>query len=163
MVAPAPLPDIALLQRYAARPECYTDCYCTEVAGIVDFPTFVSAFYTTPLFKLERLILRVAVKRPSTDDDARALARDDSDQFAAWTVEARAENQLLLCDMAGATRSWLMAEPLGGATLLYFGSAVVPRDGAQGMGLSFRLLLGFHKAYSRALLWSARRRLRQIS
>jgi hypothetical protein len=84
-------------------------------------------------------------------------------------VEDRAANQLLMCDLAGRTRSWLMVAPLqaGGAssTRLYFGSAVVPvRDMASGqprMGLLFKALLGFHKLYSRILLQAARSRLAQ--
>ena len=48
-------------------------------------------------------------------------------------------------------------------TQLFFGSAVVPQrypSGARGsMGLVFTALLGFHKLYSRALLWSAGARL----
>ena len=48
-------------------------------------------------------------------------------------------------------------------TLLFFGSAVVPPRRSSGsrshMGPVFTALLGFHKLYSRALLWSARARL----
>jgi hypothetical protein len=73
----------------------------------------------------------------------------------------------LLTDMTGRTRSWLMVAPTGngdsGGTQLYFGSAVVPvadlATGARRMGFVFGALLGFHKLYSRALLWSARRKL----
>ncbi len=157
-----PLPDTALLQIYHQRPECYTDCYMVELPGQVSFADYVTAFYTTPLFKLERAILRVTVRRPSTDDQARALAEGGKagGRFAAWDVEAREAGQLLLCDLAARTRSWLMAEPIDGGTRLYFGSAVVP-GGANGkMGLLFHVLMGgFHKAYSRALLGAAVRRL----
>ena len=84
-------------------------------------------------------------------------------------MEAQSGEQLLLCDMAGRTRSWLMALPLereGRAigTRLYFGSAVVPVVGASGqatLGFAFRALLGFHKLYSRVLLHAARSRLAQ--
>ncbi|UYV39341.1 hypothetical protein N4R57_10240 [Rhodobacteraceae bacterium D3-12] len=151
-----------MLQTYAVRPECYTDCFVTEVANTVTFADYVTAFYNTPLFKLERLILRITVKRPSTDADVIALAQGETDSFAAWTVEARADAQILLCDLSGATRSWLMLAHDDTTTRLFFGSAVVPRDGAKGMGLSFRLLLGAHKLYSRALLASASRRLHRI-
>lgn len=48
-------------------------------------------------------------------------------------------------------------------TQLFFGSAVVPRRSSSGaggsMGWVFTALLGFHKLYSRALLWSAVQRL----
>jgi hypothetical protein len=124
---------------------------------------FVQAFYTTWLFKLERLLLRWFVARPSTDVQARELAKGGRDAFAAWDVERRDGEQLLMCDLAGRTRSWLMTEPFGAGTRLYFGSAVVPDIGADGrprMAGLFRVLLGFHKLYSRALLAAAARKLR---
>ncbi|MBC8026654.1 MAG: hypothetical protein H7Y89_11710, partial [Steroidobacteraceae bacterium] len=82
--------------------------------------------------------------------------------FAAWTVERRAEDQLLLCDFQGKTRSWLMVELKGGTSRLYFGSAVVKPRGSNGekrMTGGFQVLLGFHKRYSHALLSAARRAL----
>ena len=86
---------------------------------------------------------------------------------AAWTVEARGTDQLLLCDFQGRTRSWLMVTPgeHGHSTRLYFGSAVVARvdrrTGRSRMGWGFHALLGFHRLYSRALLRAAQRRLQR--
>jgi hypothetical protein len=99
------------------------------------------------------------VRRPSTDEDARRLARDQAETFAAWSVEARAPDQLLLTDFQGNTRSWLMCEPQGTGTRLYFGSAVVPTARGAKLGLVYRALLGLHKLYSRALLRAAASRL----
>ncbi len=163
-VSPQPLPDHALLAQYAGNGG-YTDCYATDLPGDFSHAEYVSAFYTTWLFRLERAVLRLA-KRPSSDDEATELARGKRDSFAAWTVEAQAPNQLLMCDFMGATRSWLMVEPRreGGMTRLYFGSAVLPRSrGKSGprLGWRYRALLGFHKKYSRALLAAARTRLTQ--
>ena len=163
-IAPRSMPEHALLARYAGKGG-YADCYVTEIPGNFSHAEFVAAFYTTWLFKLERAILKFFVRRPSTDGEAQQLARGQRESFAAWTVEARAPNQLLLCDFLGSTRSWLMVESRadGGATRLYFGSAVVPRvdtrTGEKKLGASFRALLGFHKRYSRALLSAARARL----
>jgi hypothetical protein len=74
-------------------------------------------------------------------------------------VEAREENQILMCDFAGSTRSWLMSVPTETGTRLYFGSAVVPhrisKNGKPSLGFFFTALLGFHKVYSVLLLWSA--------
>ena len=159
-----PLPQHALLARYAGNGG-YTDCYATDLPGSYSHAEFVAAFYTTWLFKLERNILQWLAAKPSTDLQAEELAQGGRSSFAAWTVEASAPNQLLLCDLLGNTRSWLMVEPRheGGVTRLYFGSAVVPRadrrTGHRRMGLSFRALLGFHRRYSRALLAAARSRL----
>lgn len=157
-VTPAALPHAALLSRYAVNGG-YTDCYRITSTRRVTFVDYVAAFYTTWLFKLERAILALAVNRPSSDEQVLALARGECDRFAAWSVEARASNELLLCDMHGRTRSWLRLDPPGGTdndlTVLWFGSAVVPaRTGSRG----FALLLEFHKLYSVALLRLARDR-----
>ncbi len=162
------LPYGALLSKYQ-NGGAYADCYTTEIAQHVSQAEYVQAFYITPLFKVERRLLARLVSKPSTDAQAGQLASGTLDSFAAWSVEERRENQLLMCALHGRTRSWLMAVPAegerSGGTRLYFGSAVVParaaRAGAQtpGLGLTFRLLLGFHKLYSRALLFSAKSRL----
>ena len=155
----ATLPARALLQPYA-RDGHYTDCWVAEVARGVTHAEYVTAFYTTWVFKLERFILRWAIARPSSDAQAAQLAAGALERFSAWRVEARADNQLLMRDeFTRRTGSWLMTEALpGGGTRLYFGSVVVrERDG--GMGRRFNLLLGFHTLYSRILLGAARRRL----
>lgn len=161
-----PIPDGALLGNYVSG-GAYTDCYATDISGAVSQAQYVMAFYTTLVFKLERLILRWAVSRPSTDVQARRLAEGSIDTFAAWHVENRSENQLLMSDFRDRTRSWFMVSPVaadsGARTRLYFGSAVVPvrnpRTGRSSLGSGFRALLGFHKLYSAVLLYSARSRL----
>ena len=158
------MPDQALLGRYCGD-GAYTDCYATEVSGAVPHAEYVTAFYTTWVFKLERLILRWLVSKPSNDAQARQLAEGSIDSFAAWHVEKRSENQLLLCDFLGRTRSWLMVAPAvtRDQTRLYFGSAVVParnpKTGTRKLGRGFYALLGFHKIYSKVLLYSAKSRL----
>lgn len=156
------LPGDALLRRYLDD-GAYADCFATNVAGSVTHAQFVEAFYTTPLFKTERIILRWLVSKPSSDEDVRRLASGKSDTFAAWYVESRAENQILLCDFRERTRSWLMVAPADATTHLYFGSAVVPirKNGLQqpDFGFTYRALLRFHRLYSVALLSAARSRL----
>ncbi len=161
----SPLPADSLLRPYAGS-DAYVDCYTTEIAGSVSHAEFVEAFYTSWLFKLERFILRCVVARPSTDTQVKQLANGSIDLFAAWSVEARAANQLLLCDYLSRTRSWLMVSTTPGATAghtrLYFGSAVVTitgKDGERKLGIVFDSLTGFHKLYSRLLLGAARSRL----
>ncbi len=158
------LPDDALLRKYLYG-GAYTDCYCIDVARAVTHAEYVEAFYTTAIFKLERLLLSWLVSRPSTDPQARELAAGRLASFAAWSVEARVPHQLLLSDFKGRTRSWLMSVPASNdqSTRLFFGSAVVPvvdrRTGEASMGFAFRALLGFHKLYSRMLLQAAVTRL----
>ena len=158
-----PLPEHALHAHYA-RESAYTDCYSTVVDRPVTHAEFVEAFYTTWLFKLERWILAWSVKKPSTDAEARQIARGEIAHFAAWTLEARARDQLLMCDFLGATHSWFMVAPEGTGTRLYFGSVVTsrvdPSTGRRELGRNYRAFMGFHKLYSRALLHSARSRLR---
>ncbi len=165
-IQPCSVPDDSLLGIYRST-GAYTDCYATDINGVVSHKQFVTAFYTTSLFKLEGMILKWALSRPSTDAQAEQLASGAADRFAAWHVEKRCENQLLMCDFQSRTRSWLMVAPLktdsGPATRLYFGSAVIPvedaKTGTLALGPGFRALLGFHKVYSKALLSAAKSRL----
>ena len=166
-----PLPTSTLLVKYA-KSGAYTDCFATDIARTVSHAEFVEAFYTGRLFKLERWLLRVILSKPSTDLQARRLAAGELNEFAAWTVEARAENQLLLRAIDGRTRSWLMASDaeVPGGTRLYFGSALLSaRNAATGktgepqLGFVFTALLGFHNLYSRALLRAAAARLERTS
>ena len=165
-VKPCPLPAEALLRKYVDSGD-YTDCFCIEIDAPVTLTEFVFAFYTTRIFKLERRILGLLFDKASTDAGARRLADAEADSFAAWTVEMRRGNQLLLSDYAGQTRSWLMVSPPQagphGSTRLYFGSAIVKRknatSGKKSLRPTFRLLLGFHRLYSRKLLRAAGLRL----
>lgn len=160
------VPGDTYLARYLAT-GAYTDCYTVEIPRRITFPEYMFAFYTTPLFKLERLILNWTVSKPSTDLQTRQLANGVISEFAAWHVENRQENEILLCDFQGRTRSWLMLADLetgtGPRSRLYFGSAVVPsrnsRTGKVSLGFAFQALLGFHRVYSVLLLASAASRL----
>ena len=119
----------------------------------------MAAFYTTPVFKLERWLLAQLLRLPSTDQQAHSLAGGTTSRFSAWNVESRRPDQIVLA--AGRTRSWLMVSgslASQGATTLYFGSAVVPLKNG-GLGWQFDASLLFHKLYSRILLASAVQRL----
>ncbi len=153
----APLPEDALLARYG--PPHYTDCFATTVAGNVSLAEFVYAFYTAPLFRCERIILKL-IGRGSTDADALRLVQAEGDVFAAWTVEDRSGTQLLMCDFQSRTRSWFRVEAADAGTTLYFGSAVIKDDKAE-QKTGFGILLGLHRLYSRLLLRGAVRRLRR--
>jgi hypothetical protein len=157
------VPANTLLAEYSVA-GTYTDCYSTEIHAQITLADFIFAFYTTSLFKLERLILKWTVAKPSTDIQARQLANQSIDRFAAWRVENRNENEILMCDFLGRTRSWLMVMPLGtgsdSRTRLYFGSAVVPKRGKASPEIGFRaFLFGFHQIYSMSLLYSAKLKL----
>jgi hypothetical protein len=163
---PHPLPEASILAPYRAK-GAYTDCFILDVPGNISHAQFVEAFYTSLLFKVERAIISALVSKPSTDEQAAELAAGARDQFAAWTLERRTDNQLLLCDYQGRTRSWLMVsscEAQGAAsTRLWFGTAVVPsgrsKVGTPQMPFTFRLLLWAHVIYAKALLRSSARKL----
>ena len=155
------IPEDALLRRYAvsesgeALPH-YTDCFVTTVPLAVNLATYVGAFYKTPLFRSERLVLRLA-GMPSKDRDIELLLAGQQTHFAAWTVEDRTEDQLLMCDVNARTRSWFRVVPKREVTDLYFGSAVIANGDE--LPYSYRVLLGIHRFYSRCLLRAAARRL----
>ncbi len=168
-IQPGELPQGALLEKYKQQ-GAYTDCYSVVVPRPISHSEYVEAFYTTPLFKVERFILATLASRPSTDNQARQLATGEVESFAVWSVEGRAKDQLLLCDFLGRTRSWLMSatdeKHNPACTRLYFGSAVVPErhtENGQEFGFGFHALLGFHRLYSRALLRSAVSRLARLN
>ena len=167
-IQPCEVPPHSFLNRYKIG-DGYADCYVTEVPGAIAQAAFIEAFYTSPLFKIERALLKIFAGKSATDADVRQLALGNAETFSAWNVEDQTRSELLLADMSGRTRSWLMVSPVevnGGAprTLLYFGSAVLPRQRADGqrpsLGWMFVALLGFHRLYSRLLLRAASRRVR---
>jgi hypothetical protein len=168
-VQPCEIPLNSSLRKYGDGVD-FADCYVTDVPGTVSQAAFIEAFYTSPLFKLERTMLGCLASRPATDADAHQLAVGLVSKFSAWRVEAQSSSELLLTDITGRTRSWLMALPIAvpesvPRTRLYFGSAVVPlpstgRQKAR-MGWLFHALLGFHRQYSRLLLRAASRRVQR--
>jgi len=163
-----PVPDDALLRTYRGgrhpeRWETYLDCFSIDVGCDISLGDFVYAFYTSPVFRLERLILRAVIGAHSTDADARAVADGAGAIFAVWTVGERTATQLLMCDRYEATRSWFRVVPQkDGRTKLQFGSGVAARSSAEShprrLGVAARLMLGFHVLYSKVLLGAASRR-----
>lgn len=140
-----------------------------DIPRRISMSEYVATFYTTPLFKVERKILALFARRPSTDANARELAVGQATRFAAWDVEERANNQLLLCDFRGQTRSWLMVTSIDTSTKstrLYFGSAFVPKsrsaDGQPSFGFLFHALSGFHRLYTKALMRAAQAKLTEV-
>ena len=156
-------PEESLLQSYRDRRD-YTDGFYVDLPFAVTLSDYIDAFYTTWLFRLERLVLATLVAKPSSDAQALALAQGERSRFAAWTTEARTADQVLMCDYQSKTRSWLMSVSHDEGTRLYFGSAVVAEgtriDGTSDLGAGFNQLIGFHRLYSVALLQAAAARLR---
>lgn len=157
-VTQCPVPSGTLLARYVGQGWTYTDCYDCDVPHDVVFDDFVHAFYTTWLFRVERLILSCVLRRPITDRDADMMLSGQSEEFAAWRVERRGENEILLCDKSLATGSWFGMQDLGaGRTRLMFGSVVVADEAP--LHVAVRLILPIHALYSKALLGCAQGRI----
>jgi hypothetical protein len=166
VAVPTDLPEDTLLYELRRR-GCFTDCFTTAIPLTVTQAQFIEAFYTTPLFKAERLVLRVLAGRKSSDQQARELAHGNREAFAVWRVTQRNAEQILLTDETGRTSSWLMVLPSQAphepGTRLYFGSAIRPKSiderGRPQLGGVFHALLGMHTVYSRRLLQAAAARL----
>lgn len=152
-VSEVELPPGTLLERYRLDGG-HVDCYVAEVPQEADLGHLIAAFYSSPAFRPERWLLGALLGKKANDQDAAQLASGKIERFSAWSVEARRDNEILLCDFQGRTRSWLSVLPIEGGTRLHFGSAVVPAKSAPER-LTFSLLLGFHRFYSRLLLSSA--------
>lgn len=162
MPKPSPVPESSFLGAYQSN-GAFTDCYTMTVPGSVSLSDLVEAFYTTPLFKVERWLLARVMGFPSTDGQARQLARNETRNFSAWEVERRSTSEILL--RVGQTRSWLSVEAVPSApvsTVLYFGSAVVPKDADGKFGMAFQALGGFHRLYSKLLLAAATKRIAKV-
>ena len=158
------LPKSAFLNAYEERAGVYTDCFQTQLPKGITLERYINAFFNTWLFRIERAILSFAAKKPASDADIARLADGTSNTMAAWQVERRDADQILLEVPQTPIRTWLMRGDDGDATQLYFGSAILPeavdRKGNPKMPFLFKALLGFHKLYARALLYSAKRALR---
>ncbi|MEM6373777.1 MAG: hypothetical protein AAF727_13490 [Pseudomonadota bacterium] len=151
-------PTDSLIAPYAVRAGYYTDCFEAPCTRDVTLSEFIGAFYSQPLFRAERLVLRVAARAPSSPADVAALAAGSASRFAVWEVTERTDTQVFLTDRSGRTCSWLQVAP----GTLRFGSVVVPVEGrgsALTLGPVFHSLIGAHKLYSRALLAGAAGRL----
>jgi len=146
-VVQVPVPDGTLLAPLARGAGVYTDAFEAPSDG-ADLSALIAAFYSQPLMRAERILLSLA-GMPSGAADVAALAAGTATRFAAWDVETRRADELLLADRSGQTMSWLMVAP--GA--VRFGSAVLKQ------GPVMRALIGPHKLYSRLLLGGAVRRL----
>ncbi len=159
MASATSVPEKSFLAVYADK-GAYTDCYAMSVPGTVALADFIYAFYTMPLFKVERWLLAKALGFKATDQEARLLAMAEVARYSAWRVERRSETEILMD--AGQTRSWLSVRPqneAGNPTTLLFGSAVVPMRPNGKFGPAFHALLGFHQLYSNLLLRSASKRI----
>ena len=167
-IASCPLPENAIIYKHHKSShqdvDTYTDCYLVNFDRPVTLAEYVFAFYTKPVFRLERFILKYLADRLSSDHKAKQLSEWAIDEFSARTVADRTPEQLLMRDLKGRTRSWFMIVPQNAAattnSTFHFWFGVVPYQktamGDPRIGGGFRLLLGFHESYPRVLLYAAK-------
>ena len=158
-VSETPLPEDSLLRASSAQTGGYTDCFEARVllgdAPDRAFERFVFLFFDSWLFRLERIVLRLAGKGPKTLTDPLALARGEVGRFAAWHVEDRGPTELLMAVTNTPILTWLSIAEDGGHARLRFGSAIRPHVGSGRIHWGFRVTMGAHRTYSRLLLRAA--------
>ena len=165
-------PEGALIRRYTTNPGGYSDRFYVDIPADVTLSDYILAFFSTPIFRMERLILNLVPSGRSNEQCVLDLASGTGDKMAGWKTEKRDENQLLLAVGDGPIRTWLMVQGTQSSettptktTRLYFGSAVLPtsmtKDGHPKLAIVFKLFSGLHIFYSRLLLWWAARDLRR--
>lgn len=165
-ITQGPIPDKALIETYARIKGGHTDCYYVDVPRYVTLSEFIQTFFSSPVFRLERLLLNMSPTGRSTDQDIANLASGTGNTMAVWKVDAREENQLIMSAGNGPIRTWLKVDtdyPETGKTRLFFGSALAPTRNKNGeqrkLSWVFKVSLGFHGFYSQLLLSLAARRL----
>ena len=149
MVRRAEVPASSLIARYLADPASHVDAYVAS--GDATLEAFVRAFFSTPIFRLERRLLRLAGKM-SSDAQVNDLASGAGSAMAAWVVEDRSATELLMKVPGSPIRTWLAV----GQGELWFGSAIVAEGGK--VPFLAKALMPFHHVYSRTLLRAAAKR-----
>lgn len=149
-IVAAELPEWSLLAHHRGI-GCYRDAFVVEVAGTVSLSAFIAHFFGSKAFWPERMVLHL-IGRGANRADIAALANGHSKHFAAWSVEARTDYQILLRDFQDRTCSWLAVEAVEGerATRLWFGSGLRRPE-----AFLVRTLTPVHRWYSRRLLAGA--------
>ena len=159
-------PDGSLLHSFTALPGAHVDCYHADVDRRLDLTAYITTFFDTSVFRLERRILALAGQQYATTEDVNMLANDQCEHFATWQVEQRTDDELLMGVRGQPIKTWLFTrENETGGAALYFGSAVIPEDTGTGgtprISAIIRALTPLHKLYSRILLMLAARALRR--
>ena len=166
-IAALPPPETSLLAQRRGE-DWYRDAFRACVPGHVTLGTFVTEFFAGPAFLPERMALHL-IGRGAGAAEIAALAEGTATRFAAWEMEAREADQLLMHDFLDRTCCWLAVSHEGDASdlgaphnagereqrFLWFGT------GLRNPGGPFaRWLKQPHRAYARWLLAGAARRLR---
>lgn len=119
----------------------------TKSSDESDIKNYARAFYTSPLFKIERLILKYGLGYSITDEQILNTDFNIGDKVLLWEVVGRTKDEVMLRfkhnDFSGLT--WMKIEE----DKLKFGSGL---DDAT--SISLKLSLAFHYLYSRMLIYT---------
>ncbi|MEM9351190.1 MAG: hypothetical protein AAGA47_13100, partial [Pseudomonadota bacterium] len=141
-----------LISRYSGGGS-HVDAYAVTTAEPVELSDYVSAFFQTPVFRLERRLLSFG-GHASDAGQVLALAEGTGEAMAAWRVEDRSDRELLLTVPGTPIRTWLAVDE----AQVWFGSAVLADETGK-IAFAARALMPFHAFYSRLLLSLAARAL----
>ena len=159
------LPKSAFLNDYEHRAGVYTDCFQTELPQRRHSRELHQRIFQHMALSHRTHDPQHSREKASLRRRYRAIgARHVKHNVRLAGFERRDADQILLEVPQTPIRTWLMRSSEGEKTQLYFGSAILPdavdRNGNAKMPFLFHALLGFHKLYARALLFSAKRALR---
>ncbi|ETW00708.1 hypothetical protein H310_07265 [Aphanomyces invadans] len=153
-IAPTPLSSVQatnLFARFLSTPDQHVDVYQTTLSKPVSVELAAKAFFQSPVFQAERVILRLAGAGSTTDAEIDAMAFKEGEHVATFRVLETKENEVLFCwDESDAVNghSWLAVTD-SGHTLL-FGSTIRNRSAF------IRWVTPLHLVYAQIVLASAR-------
>eukprot|EP00730_Choanoeca_flexa_P009154 TRINITY_DN12599_c1_g1_i1.p1 TRINITY_DN12599_c1_g1~~TRINITY_DN12599_c1_g1_i1.p1 ORF type:complete len:156 (+),score=22.25 TRINITY_DN12599_c1_g1_i1:207-674(+) len=122
---------------------------------------YVKLFFKTPVFRIERFVLKHAAGVTITDKDVEQCTLEVGSSVGIWQIIEREPCEALAVWTHGQAVGctwWRLEHQRDGSPVLMFGSGIKAPDN---LNLAMRLLLQLatqgHYVYSRVLLWNAAR------
>ncbi|KAG9413773.1 hypothetical protein AC1031_012994 [Aphanomyces cochlioides] len=140
-----------LIARFLDVPNQYVDVYETTLSRPTTVQELARAFFESPVFQVERRVLKLAGAGEVTDEAIQALNFEPGDAVATFQVVENAPGEILLCWSDKETvngHSWLALTENG--TTVLFGSTI------RNDSLFVRLITPLHCMYAKIVLASAR-------
>eukprot|EP00045_Choanoeca_perplexa_P002911 m.27622 g.27622 ORF g.27622 m.27622 type:complete len:189 (-) comp11764_c0_seq1:101-667(-) len=127
-----------------------------------DLNKYIRAFFSSPVFQLERYVLQYAAGISIEDQDIRKCGFEVGDKLGVWGVTERCDNEALALWSQGSTDGcswWRLEHTREGDPVLMFGSGIRTNNASKAYRLAMVPLTQGHYLYSRILLWSTGRNL----
>jgi hypothetical protein len=155
---PSPVDAPTLKSLLEHDPPLHVDVCQVDVPSRVSAREFARAFFTSPVFRLERKLLDiVGIGRSVSDDEINDMEFKMGDRVNGFAVVDAVErpdisDEVLFCwNPEAQGHSWLQAKPwtdAGDGTTLKFGSVVNLEGGSH----VIKLMLPFHLMYAKIVL-----------